>query len=285
MTQLRSLPPPGIDDDDTEVRTPSDHASAALQKLGGGFVDVAVRVGGMGILLAKIFKHVLTLDVDRDELLRQMYRMGVKSVPIVFVTALFVGAIMVIQAAPLVTRYGIHGLVGWAAGFSTLREIGPVLTALMISGRVGANNSAELGTMAVTEQLDALRILAISPVNFLLAPRFTALVLTMFLATVFSDVLALIGAAATSYVLLDVQPLTFYHGFSGGLLTMSDVWHGLAKSIAFGAVVGIASCQFGVSTRGGASDVGRSVNATVVFSAVGIFALDYLVSFMLPTVG
>lgn len=280
-----SLPPPGFDPQAPGPKGPAARAGAALESLGGGFVGIAVRVGGMGILLGRIIGHALRFDLDRDEFSRQMYRMGVKSLPIVLATALFVGAIMVIQAAPLVNRYGIQGLVGWAAGFSTLREIGPVLTALMISGRVGANNSAELGTMAVTEQLDALRILAISPVNFLLAPRFLALVATMFLATVFSDVLALCGAALTAKVMLDVEPITFYHSVSGGLLTMGDVWHGLIKSVAFGVVIGLSSCHFGVTTEGGASGVGRSVNATVVFSAVGIFALDYLVSFLLPSVG
>ena len=94
--------------------------------------------------------------------------MAVKSLPIVVVTALFTGAIMVIQAAPLVKRYGAEGLLGWGAGFGTLREVAPLLTALMISGRVGANNTAELGTMVVTEQIDALRVLAIDPIAFLI---------------------------------------------------------------------------------------------------------------------
>jgi len=110
-------------------------------------------------------------------------------------TALFTGGIMVIQAGPIVERYGAHGLLGWGAGFGTLREIGPLLTALMISGRVGANNTAELGTMAVTEQLDALRALAIDPMDFLIAPRFTSIVLTLLLSTLFADALALFGAA------------------------------------------------------------------------------------------
>ena len=121
--------------------------------------------------------------------------MGVKSLPIVVVTALFTGAIMVIQAAPLVKRVGAEGLLGWGAGFGTLREVAPLLTALMISGRVGANNTAELGTMVVTEQIDALRALAIDPVAFLVVPRFLGIVVTLFVMTLYADALALLGAA------------------------------------------------------------------------------------------
>jgi ABC transport permease subunit len=126
----------------------------------------------MGIVAHQICRRLLRLDFDREELMRNLYKMGVKSVPIVVLTALFTGATMVVvQAAPIVERYGAQGLLGWGAGFGILREVGPVLTALMISGRVGANNTAELGTMTVTEQIDALRALAIDPIAFLIVPR------------------------------------------------------------------------------------------------------------------
>ena len=140
--------------------------------LGGFFLSTAEIVGGMGVMLGRIVTRLVRLNFDASELLRNLYKMGVKSLPIVVVTALFTGGIMVIQAAPIVQRYGAQGLLGWGAGFGTLREIGPLLTALMISGRVGANNTAELGTMVVTEQIDALRALAIDPINFLIVPRF-----------------------------------------------------------------------------------------------------------------
>jgi phospholipid/cholesterol/gamma-HCH transport system permease protein len=205
--------------------------------------------------------------------------MGIKSMPIVTVTALFTGGIMVIQAAPIIQRYGAYGLLGWGAGFGTLREIAPLLTALMINGRVGANNTAELGTMAVTEQVDALRALAIDPVGFLVAPRFLAIVTTLFLSTIFSDALALLGAAYAGLALLGVDTAVFYNGLTGGLLGVNDVLHGLAKSAVFGVVIGLSSCHFGLATQGGAPGVGRAVNSSVVVSAAGIFVLDYLLSF------
>jgi len=241
--------------------------------------DLLSLVGGLGVLLGDITRRIFRRDFDRSELFRNLYRMGIKSLPIVTVTALFTGGIMVIQAAPIVQRYGAYGLLGWGAGFGTLREIAPLLTALMINGRVGANNTAELGTMAVTEQVDALRALAIDPVGFLVAPRFIAIVVTLFLSTIFSDALALLGAAYAGAGFLGVEPGIFYRGLTTGLLGFGDVAHGLAKSVVFGAVIGLSSCHFGLSTSGGAPGVGRSVNATVVVSAAGIFVLDYLLSF------
>ncbi|HEY4121969.1 MAG TPA: ABC transporter permease [Byssovorax sp.] len=260
---------------------PAPAESAVLRDVGEGFLDIAGTVGGMALLAGSVASRVATLRVDGDELVKSLYKMAVKSVPIVVVTALFTGAIMVIQAAPLVQRYGAQGLLGWGAGFGTLREIAPLLTALMINGRVGANNTAELGTMVVTEQIDALRVLAIDPIAFLIAPRFLGMVATLFLATVFADTLALIGAAYAGQLLLGVEAGVFYNGLTSGLLGIGDVMSGLVKSVVFGVVMALASCQYGLAVKGGAPGVGRAVNATVVASAAGIFILDYFVSFIL----
>ena len=263
------------------VSAADERATRPLAALGASFLGLAATVGAMGVLLGRILKRLVRFDFDSSELLRNMHKMGVKSLPIVIVTALFTGGIMVVQAAPIVQRYGAQGLLGWGAGFGTLREIGPLLTALMISGRVGANNTAELGTMVVTEQIDALRALAIDPISFLITPRFIGIVLTLFLSTIFADVLALFGAAYAGLGILGVEPQVFYNGLTSGLLGLSDVFHGLIKSVAFGIVIALASCQFGIATSGGAPGVGRAVNATVVVSATGIFVLDYLVSFLI----
>ena len=248
--------------------------------VGRAFLDVAGIVGAMGVLLGHIVSRLVRLDFDARETLTCLYKMGVKSLPIVVVTALFTGGIMVVQAAPTVERFGVQSLLGWGAGFGTLREVGPLLTALMISGRVGANNTAELGTMVVTEQFDALRALAIDPLAFLIVPRFIGIVTTLFLSTVFADVLALFGAAYAGLPLLGVDPGVFYDGLTGGLLGVGDVVHGLLKSVVFGTVMALSSAHFGIETTGGAPGVGRAVNATVVTSAAGIFVLDYIVSFV-----
>ena len=264
---------------------PRDVAPSAMTNLaeavGRGFLNIAETAGGMTILLARILARFVPPRLDRAELWKNLYKMAVKSLPIVVVTALFTGAIMVIQAATIVKRYGAEGLLGWGAGFGTLREIAPLLTALMISGRVGANNTAELGTMVVTEQLDALRVLAIDPIEFLIGPRFVAIVSTLFMMTLFADALALFGAAYTGQALLGVTPQTFYNGLTAGLLGFGDVANGLFKSFVFGLVIALASCHFGLATKGGAPGVGRAVNAAVVASAAGVFITDYFSTYVL----
>ncbi len=260
----------------------SGDSPTGLHGIGASAVELAETAGGMGLLGFKVLYRLVTFKFDGYELLRNLERMGVRSVPIVIVTALFTGAIMVLQAAPLVQRFGAYGLLGWGAGFGTLREVAPLLTALMINGRVGANNTAELGTMVVTEQIDALRVLAIDPISFLVAPRSLAIVITLFLSTVFADILALLGAAYAGWGLLGVAPGVFYNGLTSGLLGIGDVFNGLVKSVVFGVVMALASCQFGLTVKGGAPGVGKAVNATVVASAAGIFVLDYFVSFTLP---
>lgn len=267
-----------------EVAAPSARAietKGVLHAAGDALLSIAQTTGSMGMVAGRLLSRLVRLRIDRDELFRSLYRMGVKSMPIVVVTALFTGAIVVIQAAPLVQRLQAHALVGWAAGFSTFREIAPLLTALMINGRVGANNTAELGTMVVTEQIDAMRVLAIDPISFLVAPRFLAIVCTLFLATVLADALAILGACGAGMVLIGVSPATFYNSLTGGLIGVGDIMSGLVKSALFGVVIGLSSCHFGLAVTGGAPGVGRAVNATVVASAAGIFVLDYFVSFTL----
>lgn len=251
----------------------------ALAAVGGGVLGVVSITGAMVVLAAGVLWRLFRGDFDRQEVVRNLYKMGVKSLPIVIVTALFTGGIMVIQAAPIVERYQAHGLLGWGAGFGTLREIGPLLVALMVSGRVGANNTAELGTMVVTEQIDALRALAIDPLSFLIVPRCVGIVATLFLSNIFAVLVALVAAAYVGLALIGVSPSVFYNGLTGGLLGVQDFLHGMLKSVVFGVVIALSSCHFGLQTSGGAPGVGRSVNATVVASAVGIFVLDYVVSF------
>jgi phospholipid/cholesterol/gamma-HCH transport system permease protein len=257
-------------------------APSLIGSVGASVVGVATTVGEMLSLLGKILARSTPKRFDRKELLRHLEFMAVESLPIVVATALFTGAIVVIQAAPVVQRFGAEGLLGWGAGFGVLREIGPLLTALMISGRVGANNTADLGTMVVTEQVDGLRALAIDPIEYLVVPRFFGLVSTLTLMTIFSDLLALFGAALASQALIGLSVHGFYNGIAGGLIELKDVAHGIIKSGAFGFIVALSSCHFGLSTSGGAPGVGRSVKSSVVTSAAGIFALDYFLSFVVP---
>ena len=152
----------------------------SFEALGAAALALFDEAGGMALLAWRVLVGLLTLKLDRRELLRSLYKMGVQSLPIVALTAFFTGGIMVIQSGIFVRRFGAYGLLGFGAGYATLREVGPILIGLMFSGRVGANNAAELGTMTVTEQLDGLRALAIEPIGFLIVPRVVAMMISLF---------------------------------------------------------------------------------------------------------
>jgi phospholipid/cholesterol/gamma-HCH transport system permease protein len=186
---------------------------------------------------------------------------------------------MTLQAGPFVKKFGATSLAGWGAGYAVLREIGPILIALMFSGRVGANNTAELATMTVTEQLDGLRALAIDPLRFLIVPRVVAMLVALVALTVIGDLVALLGAAAVGHVMLGIEWSTLYHSFADNLRPY-DLMHGIYKSIAFGAAIAVSSCYFGVTVRGGAVGVGRAVNAAVVAAAVSIVLLDFFLTYL-----
>jgi len=241
-------------------------------------VIIAETTGGLAVLTARLLARLFPPRLDRTELIRALHHTGVQSVAIVSVTALFVGAIMTIQAAPLVLRFDAKALVGWGAGFSTLREVGPLLIALMFNGRVGANNAAELGTMVVTDQVDALRALAIDPLSYLILPRVIAMVFMLVVLTVIGDAVAIVGSIGAAQVLLDTSPQLFMSTFTM-LLEPWDFFSGVIKSAIFGVMIAMTSCYFGLSVKGGAPGVGRAVNAAVVAAASGIFILDFFATF------
>jgi len=254
---------------------------APIETFGATAMHVAREAGGIAILAGRTARCLVPPSMDGRELVRNLYRMGNRSVPIVALTAFFVGGIMVIQAGMYVRRFNAAGLVGWGAGYAIFREIGPVLIALMFSGRVGSNNTAELGTMTVTEQLDGLRALAIDPIRYLIVPRVVAMVVMLFILTVVGDLVSIAGGALFSRLLLDLEYSTFYYSLIDNL-NWTDFVHGLVKAAVFGLSIALTSCYFGVSVRGGAVGVGRAVNAAVVAAAVSIMLLDFFLTYLLP---
>ena len=250
-----------------------------LSAIGAGARRVAREVGGIVVMTGRVLRALVPPRIDRRELWKNLYKMGNKSVLIVVLTAFFAGGLMTIQTAPFVKKLGATSLAGWGAGYAVLREIGPILIALMFSGRVGANNTAELATMTVTEQLDGLRALAIDPVRFLIVPRVLAMIITLAMLTILGDLVALIGAGVVGHTMLDIGSSTMFHSFADNLRP-SDFLHGVYKSFAFGAAIAVASCYFGVTVRGGAVGVGRAVNAAVVASAVSIMLLDFFITYV-----
>jgi phospholipid/cholesterol/gamma-HCH transport system permease protein len=148
----------------------------------------------------------------------------------------------------------------------------------MFNGRVGANNTAELGTMVVTDQVDALRALAIDPLSYLILPRVISMVIMLVVLTIIGDAVAVLGSVGAAQVLLDTSPATFMSTFQG-LLEPWDFFSGVIKAAIFGVMIAMTSCYFGLAVRGGAPGVGRAVNAAVVAAASGIFILDFFATF------
>jgi phospholipid/cholesterol/gamma-HCH transport system permease protein len=251
----------------------------AVANVGAGAMRVAQEVGGIVVMTGQVLRALVPPRIDMRELWRNLYKMGNKSVPIVVLTAFFAGGLMTLQTGPFVKKFGATSLAGWGAGYAVLREIGPILIALMFSGRVGANNTAELATMTVTEQLDGLRALAIDPVRFLVVPRVIAMMVTLVALTVIGDMVALLGASIVGRAMLDIEWSTMFHSFADNLKPF-DFLHGIYKSFAFGGAIAVSSCYFGVTVRGGAVGVGRAVNAAVVASAVSIMLLDFFITYV-----
>ncbi|MBA2538126.1 MAG: ABC transporter permease [Deltaproteobacteria bacterium] len=255
-----------------------------MSGIGAAALRIAQEVGGIVLLTGQVLRALVPRPgagawIDGRELWKNLYKMGNRSVPIVVLTAFFAGALMMLQAGPFVKKFGATGLAGWGAGYAVLREIGPILIALMFSGRVGANNTAELSTMTVTEQLDGLRALAIDPVRFLVVPRVIAMVAMLVALTVIGDLVALVGAAVVGKAMLEIDFSTMYYSIVDNLKPY-DFLHGVYKSIAFGFAIAMSSCYFGVTVRGGAVGVGKAVNAAVVASAVSIMLLDFFLTYL-----
>lgn len=248
-----------------------------LQRVGGPALGVMREVGGITLVAARVGKRLVALRMDRDELFRAAYAFGVGSLGVVMATAAFVGMIMVLQAADYVQRFGVYNLVGWYTGFSTFREVGPLLVGLMVSGRVGANNTSELATMKVTEQLDALRILALDPYEILILPRVVAITVINACLVIFGNLVAVLSGALGARVLMGVDYLFFFRSLFTRV-TPGDFLTGVEKALVFGLLIAIISSHFGISARGGSVGVGRAVNGQVMACAVGIFLADYLMS-------
>ncbi len=247
-----------------------------VRALGTHTLGLLELLGAMALLQLRITRALFPPRYDARETWRAFYKVGVKSYPIVIMTALFTGAIMVIQSGHFVAKSGATSFVGWAAGFAVLAEIGPILIGLMFSGRVGANNTAELGTMVVTEQVDALRALAIEPIHYLAVPRFLAMIVMLFLLTALGDLFALIGGAITADLMVDIPMKVFLRQVFDAQL-LDEYLLGLLKGSFFGMAIAVVSCHYGLTVRGGATGVGRAVNAAVVAAAIAIFVADFFV--------
>jgi phospholipid/cholesterol/gamma-HCH transport system permease protein len=214
------------------------------------------------------------------ELIDQMDVIGVGSLPIIVLTGFFTGGVLILQAYPTLAYYGAQSQAGQGVATTLIRELGPVLAALMVAGRVGSAISAELGSMVVSQQIDAMRALGTSPIRKLVTPRIAALVITLPLLTVTADLFGLIGGGIVAAQLYGLDSNLYISSVRSGV-DIDDLIGGIMKPLVFGLIIGTISCYKGLHTSGGTVGVGRSTTSAVVSSSINVIIADFFLSKLL----
>ncbi len=234
-------------------------------------------LGGLAVLAGDTIRQVFRRPFERSLWVDQLEHLGVQSLTITNVTLLFTGMVLAVQTAYSLSSYGGSSFVGDLLSLAIVRELGPVLTALMVAGRVGAGITAELGSMTVTEQVDALRVLAASPVKKLVVPRVGALVIALPLLTVLADVVGLFGGMLMAVSEIG-QSRAYFVSHVLGALFIQDVTSGIGKTFFFAFFIGIIACYNGLNATGGADGVGKATTNTVVTASIAIIVSDFFLT-------
>lgn len=236
--------------------------------------------GGVSILFGRAFAYIFKGAVDMRDTVNQMSVIGVASLPIVLITVTFSGMVLALYSAQTLVSYGFGGqFVGGGVGLSIAREIGPVLTAVVVAARAGSAMAAEIGSMKVTEQVDALRALAVDPVQYLVAPRLLAAIIMLPVITLIAN---LVGTAGGYLVaIINGVPSESFLSSLRVLADTDDVARGLVKTVFFAVIIAIVGCYEGLRTRGGATGVGKSTTRAVVLSIVLIYISNFFLAYIL----
>jgi phospholipid/cholesterol/gamma-HCH transport system permease protein len=250
-----------------------DRINRFFQALGHKFLEFIGYAGGLSILLGETLFWMPIPPLRRRQTLEQMSKIGVDSLPIVSLISLFTGMVLALQSAYQMQKMSAEMYIASLVALSMTRELGPVLTALIVAGRVGASITAEIGTMKVTEQIDALETLATNPVKYLVVPRFLALIIMLPLLTLYADIIGGFGGYVIGVYKLGISH-AMYMKNTWGPLRHKDVITGLIKSFNFAIIICIVACYEGMKADGGAEGVGKSTTSSVVASFILIIASD-----------
>jgi phospholipid/cholesterol/gamma-HCH transport system permease protein len=232
------------------------------------------------LFLQTIFWTLSALKSGRfgwKNLMDQMSRIGVDSLLMVAITGLSTGAVLVVQIGYQFTQLGAQRYVGGVVSMAMARELAPILTAIVVAGRVGSSIAAELGTMKITEQIDALETMATNPVDYLVVPRFWGCTMMLVVLTVFTNVVGMVGGSFVATHQIGMTLITFRDSILQNL-KISDIMGGLFKSMVFGAVIGLIGCYKGFTTEHGAEGVGKSTTGAVVVAIMLILAVNYFLT-------
>jgi phospholipid/cholesterol/gamma-HCH transport system permease protein len=242
--------------------------------------DWLAQTGSYFLFLYSCFAHLPGLPHRRRELLRQMHRIGYESIILITITAAFTGLVTAVQAVYQTRGYFPVQFIGVLVGKSTMVELAPVLTALVMTGKVGANLAAEIGTMTVTEQIDALTTMSIDPADFLYLPRILAGIIVFPMLTAYAILIGILTSWYFSYLHYGIHAHTFFNSMRNYFLP-TDLWGGLIKSLFFGLIITSIGCYAGSKATGGAEGVGKATTQTVVYSAILILIMDFTVAWLL----
>jgi len=255
-------------------------AARLAELLGQRVYAMVLDLGAIFTLFVQVVSWVVRPPSEIRNIVKQMEEVGIRSMPVVLVTATFTGMVLALQSYSGFQRFGATSFVGSVVALSITRELGPVFAGLMVSGRVGASMAAELGTMKVTEQIDALVTLATNPVKYLVVPRVVAATLVLPVLVVFADLLGIAGGYFVSVHLLGANPYV-YIAKTYQYLEFKDIYTGLIKASVFGMLIALISCHHGFVAEGGAEGVGRATTRAVVASSMMVLISDYfMTSFM-----
>lgn len=246
-----------------------------LDELGKKFLDFLYYTGGVVLLGVQAIAGIFTPPFKRKQAVAQMSKIGVDSLFIVFLCSLFTGIVLVFQSAYQMQKLGAERFIAHLVALSMCRELGPVFTALIVAGRAGASISAELGTMKVTEQIDALQTMATNPVKYLVVPRLLALMIMLPLLTVYANFVGMFGGYMVAVGKLGLTS-SMYINSTFEALALKDIFSGLFKSVVFGIIICTVSCFQGLRAEGGAEGVGKATTSAVVISFILIIAADCL---------
>lgn len=252
----------------------------AIEYVGTVVKEPIEKIGHIIMLFYSTLKWLFKPPFEIKNILKQMVEIGVNSLPVVLITAVFTGMVLALQSYTGFKRFGAEGIVGSVVALSMTRELGPVLTALIVTGRAGAAMAAELGTMRVTEQIDALETLATNPIKYLIVPRFVSGLIMLPFLTIIADIVGIIGGYFVTVVLLKTS-VTTYMRMTWDYLKMQDIYNGLIKACFFGAALSVICCYKGFYAKGGAEGVGKATTGAVVLSFMTILVSDYFLSALL----
>lgn len=234
-------------------------------------------VGEIALLLGQAIREIVRGRIDFRDLIQQMSFIGVNSIMIALLTSFASGAVIALYFSDILQRYGVTSLTGAIVAISLARELGPVLTGVVVAARAGSAIAAEIGTMKVTEQIDALRALAVDPIRYLVPPRLIASLVMLPIVCLLADMSGIFGGYVIAVVVHGV-PSAMYSSGIQQFLVPSDFYLGMFKTVVFGLIIAIVGCHQGLKTRGGATEVGRATTSAVVLSIVLIYISDFFLA-------